>query len=327
MTFQSLSKRVQVLLCASLCIFALVGSVDAVTFTWAEIGNLGGGANPTDPGNLNDPNVYGSVGYDYRIATHEVTNGQYTEFLNNVAASDPGGLYNVSMASNLTYGGIVKSGPSGSFSYSAKAGFENKPVTYVSWLDGARFSNWMHNGQPTGAQGLATTESGAYDMTISTPVRLTAATVFLPSEDEWYKAAYYAPGSGGDNYWQYPTQSNAAPTAESPPGGFNSANYSGAGSVLTDVGAYTNTTSFYGAFDMGGNVWEWNEAVNGASRGLRGGSWNSSSNNLQSSFRIDVDPSNVYGDGGFRVASIPEPATCSLVLIALVTLGCRRRRR
>ena len=29
---------------------------------------------------------------------------------------------------------------------------------------------------------------------------------------------------------------------------------------LTDVGAYTGTTSPYGEFDMGGNVYQWNEA-------------------------------------------------------------------
>ena len=78
---------------------------------------------------------------------------------------------------------------------------------------------------------------------------------------------------------------------------------------------------------MGGNVWEWNEAVIGASRGVRGGSWDVDSGFLQSSFRIDSDPSNEFRDVGFRVASIPEPAVGSLVLIALGAFGWRRRRR
>ena len=36
------------------------------------------------------------------------------------------------------------------------------PVNVVSWGDVARFSNWMQNGQPTGAQDLTTTEDGSY---------------------------------------------------------------------------------------------------------------------------------------------------------------------
>jgi hypothetical protein len=36
------------------------------------------------------------------------------------------------------------------------------PVNYVSFYDALRFANWLHNGQPTGAQGNATTEGGAY---------------------------------------------------------------------------------------------------------------------------------------------------------------------
>lgn len=329
MTFQSLSKRVQALLCASLCIFALSCSAHAVTFTWATVGDTG---NPTDPGNGSDPNIYGAVANTYRIATHEVTNTQYAEFLNAVADADSGAdpLYNTNMGSS-SFGGINRSGSSGSYTYSVKASFDNRPVVYTSWNDSARFANWLHNGQPTGAQDAGTTESGAYDMSVSFPMRLLGATHFLPSEDEWYKAAYYAPGSaagGGDDYWQYPTQSDTAPTEEAPPGGTNSANYDRqSGGVLTDVGAYSTATSHYGAFDMGGNVWEWNEAVIGTSRGLRGGSWLNSSFLLQSSFRNSSFPSNVNLNRGFRVASIPEPATGSLVLIALVTLGCRRRRR
>ena len=108
----------------------------------------------------------------------------------------------------------------------------------------ARFANWMHNGQGTGS-----TETGAYDMTIPTPVRLAGATVFLPSENEWYKAAYHDPlGStaggppGDDNYWLYPTQSDTAPAAEAPPGGTNSANL--AGGDVTDVGATRERRAF-----------------------------------------------------------------------------------
>ena len=112
-----------------------------------------------------DATGYGSVAYDYRIGTTEVTNAQYVDFLNAVAATDPYGLYNTSMGSD-TRGGITRSG-SGTipdpYIYSVKAdavgqgpggsdyAYADKPVVYVSWGDAARFSNWLNNGQPTRA--------------------------------------------------------------------------------------------------------------------------------------------------------------------------------
>ena len=88
-----------------------------------------------------------------------MTNAQYAEFLNAKAATDPLGLYNTSMGSDATFGGITRSGVSGSYTYTAKLGFENKPVIYVSFYDALRFSNWLNNGQGSGD-----TETGAYTL-------------------------------------------------------------------------------------------------------------------------------------------------------------------
>ena len=82
---------------------------------------------------------------EYRISTTEVTNAQYAEFLNAKAATDPNALYNTSMGSG--FGGITRSGSSGSYSYSAIAGRENMPVNFVSFYDSLRFANWLGNGQ------------------------------------------------------------------------------------------------------------------------------------------------------------------------------------
>ena len=129
-----------------------------VTFDWATVGNPGNAADPLNEGSI--PGI-GSVAYEYRIAKHEVTNDQYAAFLNAVAATDTNGLYSVFMGSN-THVGITQNGVSGSFTYSVKADMGDKPVIFVSFFDAMRFVNWLHNGQPAGAQDASTTQDGVY---------------------------------------------------------------------------------------------------------------------------------------------------------------------
>jgi formylglycine-generating enzyme required for sulfatase activity len=228
-------------------------------------------------GNAADWTGYGAVAYDYGIGKYEVTLNQYTEFLNAVAKTDTYGLYNTSMGTDLNVAGISRSGISGSYSYSV-IGSGNRPVTYVSWYDSARFVNWLHNGQPVGAQAAGTTETGAYTMTGNTgfPTRNSGWKYGLPSENEWYKAAYHQPAAQGgdvDNYWLYPTATNAIPNSRNGSltdansanfyrddgiaNGFNDgyAVYTG-GNGLADAGAFSLADSFYGTFDQAGNVWE-----------------------------------------------------------------------
>ncbi len=140
----------------------------AVTIDYVLVGN---------PNNESDDEVmvqdgttgYGSVDYTYNIGKYEVTNAQYAEFLNAVATvGDPNGLYNSDMNSGwYDIGGILQSG-SGTegnpWTYSTRTNRSNRPVNYVSWYDSLRFTNWLHNGQPTGVQDTSTTEDGAYNM-------------------------------------------------------------------------------------------------------------------------------------------------------------------
>ncbi|MEI8036880.1 MAG: SUMF1/EgtB/PvdO family nonheme iron enzyme [Verrucomicrobiota bacterium] len=103
------------------------------------------------------------------------------------------------------------------------------------------------------------------------------------------------------------------------------ANYGSSG--ITNVGSYSGDPSSYGTFDQGGNVWEWNDAViSGAYRGLRGGSWYVNGGTLQSSNRDYGTPTESDGYVGFRVASVPEPTSSVLGILASGLLMIRRRR-
>jgi hypothetical protein len=190
---------------AALPVLLLSLPAGAVEIHWVAVRDAGNAADTqvmTCCGGLEGGTGFGSVGYDFAISRYEITNGQYAEFLNQVAKSDPGGLYNDSMGSDATHGGIDRTGSDGSYAYAPKSGFEEKPVVYVSFWDVLRFANWLDNGQPAGPQGPATTEDGAYTLTPggisgNSVVRNAGARVFLTSEDEWYKAAYYDPALGG----------------------------------------------------------------------------------------------------------------------------------
>jgi formylglycine-generating enzyme required for sulfatase activity len=153
------------------------------------------------------------------------------------------------------------------------------------------------------------------------------ATFFIPSEDEWYKAAYYDPVSM--TYFDYPAGSNTQTGYTQPGAAANTANCSIVVDDVTVVGSYTGSASPNGTFDQGGNVAEWNEAITPTPthRGMRGGSFGSGPGSLGASFRgTAVFPATENAAVGFRVVSVPEPGTSLLRLTALVCLAaCRRR--
>lgn len=253
-----------------------------------------------NPGNAPDPATgSGSVSYNYKIGQTEVTNAQYAAFLNATAASDPNGLYHTEMAGS--FGGITRSGGSGSYTYGVVAGRESHPVNWVSFWDACRFSNWLHNGQGSGD-----TETGAYTLTAdgivnNTITRNAGWQWAVTSDVEWYKAAYHQPASQGgdsDDYWLYTTSSNSVPTT-------TQANFNNVVGNTTAVGSYA--ANFASTFDMGGNVWEWNESVrHGSFRDLRGGSYNTLDGNLAAGSRIGLPPTYESSDVGFRVSQVPR---------------------
>jgi len=326
------------IIAAAIVLLTAPSSAHAVTFDWVTVGNQG------NAGEVQTGGTFGAVSYTYRISKHEVTNDQYRDFLNAVDAlgTNPNSVYDPDAGSEIRGGIDFNAGGASGSKYSLKANMSNKPANYVSFFDAMRFVNWLENGQPTDGSG---TESGVYTIGTGTDeTRAASATFFIPSEDEWYKAAYHQPAAQGgdtDDYWSYPTASNTVPTVATANAvgdisnpGVNVANYDqGAdwngtpdGNVTTVGSAGTGSTSFYGTFDQGGNVTEWNEAViSPFERGHLAGNFNSPSIHLLSSNRTSIVPAFESGSVGFRVASIPEPTTCTLALAALCLAIGRRR--
>lgn len=265
-----------------------------------------------DPGNPSDGTGFGAVAYPFKIGKYEVTAAQYTEFLNAKAKSNRYGLYSENMYDETWGCKIQRHGTPGSYTYTVSAERANKPVSLVPFWSACRFANWLHNGQGDGD-----TETGAYSLNEymgndgQTIRRNPGAKWFIPSENEWYKAAYYDPNKRGKTiYWDYPTRSDAPPNrdyAGSNAANFNMDTFLDPVNFRTEVGVFANAGSAYGTFDQGGNVLEWTEDVlQGFNRCLRGGSFWFGTEDLRASYR-DFNAPGTSGRGdhiGFRVAGV-----------------------
>lgn len=292
-----------------------------------------------DPGNEPDcfHGRYGRVDYVFEIARCELSNADYCQFLNAVAADrDPFGLWNPNMTTGIL-GGIDREndGTGHLWRYVCKVGWAQKPVVYIGFYDLARYCNWLHSGRPVtkGTNLLGVTEgdarTGAYDTRDFEAVRSgrkapyrdfgrrnADARYWIPSDDEWYKAAYYDPTrSGPRKYWDYPCRTDNPPGNH--PDEVRSANYLHEGRLgvgrpdyLADVCSYTNAASYYGTLQQGGNVWEWIEGWQYRNkigvRGLRGGAFGYTETGLTASNTDSGglnDELNVFGG---RIARLHE---------------------
>jgi len=363
-------------------------SVHAVTIDMVTVGDPGNVADDTGFGAVNYEYRIGK--YEVTIGQYaEFLNAVAKNDPGCQAdPSNPGqwlsGSFQLLPPSSPNINGISRTGSPGSFQYSPylptlpqvwgsyRDGADSpseRPVT-LDWFQAARFVNWMNNGQPTGDPGVSTTEDGLYPLfgavsgapggsaqphdlpTRAVNPNTGASPIYrIPTENEWYKAAYYKGGGANGGYWVFPTQSDSFP-GNTIGGAANQANYYfGSYSVtqstviipsnllnyLTDAGAFSNSGSAYGTFDQGGSVFEWNDDGSGSipARGVRGGSWYHNPYHAHSFLESSYRPINLPVDYeinyvGFRIASVPEPSTYAMGVAGLACGGysmVRRRRR
>jgi hypothetical protein len=284
--------------------------VRGINMDFVTIGNAGNAADTQVMTNDGGTTGYGAVGYNYRIGKYEVTNAQWNTF---TAAA-----------------GVPTGNPSNAYDASAYYTGAQQPTNNVSWYEAAQFCNYLTSGNKS---------LGAYQIsyygkiTVDRAAAISAyGTVYvIPTEDEWYKAAYFKPDGSG--YSRYANGLNTMPAADN---GWNY--YGGSYNIPWNVGSGIQEQN--GTFDMMGNIREFNEIpfeeysdnltpFEEYTRVMRGGSFYSGQifdpDYLASSRRQNWLPYTEGETTGFRIVAIPEP--CSLVLLSLGGLVLRGRKK
>ncbi len=321
-------------------------------FDFVTIGDPG---NPAYDGRFNDPFTTGlktqtigrgRVDHVFRISRTEVTTGQWLEFFNTFATQSAEFdtlLRPIGWAAKFD---TTFSGPGVRFELSTAFPDPARiAVAGMSWRQAAMFANWLHNGRSSDPASLLT---GAYDTSTFgfdpatgrftddiTP--LPGAKFWIPSLDEWMKAAHYDPnrfGEGEGGWWRFGHSSDEPPVPGLPgdPGAQTSA---GARFELLDtptVGAFPDAASPWGLLDVSGGARElissWYEEVGNllVLEGQQGGFSLLSPNPDDISFFGFGDPAGRIA--GLRIAAaVPAPGVLCTLTIAIGAFGAVRRRR
>jgi len=209
-------------------------------------------------GNTSNPEYWVFVD-TFLIDKYEITNAFYCQFLNN---ADPDSDH---YASNME---IDRWGDAGNFSYTVHAGKENHPIHSVNYYDAQAFAQWRSN--------------------------LDGVTYQLPTDYQWQKAAAWDPVE--QHFYIYGFHQDSINCTW--------CNYNNCVGSSTEVGHYNGTNgtndakSFYGCYDMSGNVWEWMRTQNGI---LRSGEYTNYTSNGTTTLQRSYPVGSRYYVVGFRL--------------------------
>lgn len=299
-------------------------------FTWCTVGNPGNAPWVGRTIDYADISV-GGVDHEFRIGRTEVTVAQYFPFLKAYEPFIPANerqLYQNGTGSIEYSGGTLLQRPN----------TDNWPVD-ISWRTAARFCNWLHNGRVNQAWAF---ETGAYDTSTfgrdpqthaftDTSTHLPGARYWIPSLDEWIKAAHFDPdryGSGQAGYWLYPHSSDTAPITGLPGTGAQADVQT---AIIVDVGSYPSVRSPYGLLDAVGNLSEWTEDWQpDGYRMIRGDDYIGRSQGIGldrlNGWYVAYPPTD--GGSGLRMATVvPTHGSIGLSGAVGLALGVKRRRR
>lgn len=253
-------------LCIGAANSAFAGSaIDSMQ--WATVGSPGNAPYAYDDGEGN-PLTVGRVDYEYSILRTEVTAAMWLEFVN-AYAPYVAPEYTTNLEFRSTQIGYASDGQGG-IVYTLNPARAQLPVE-VGWRFAARFANWLHNGKADTRDAF---ESGAYDAATFVPdhsgpisdqvSRSPGSRFWIPSFDEWTKAAFFDAnryGSGNPGYWSYSNKSDSLPIPGPPGVGETSAGWDFGIALNPPVGAYSYVQSPWGLWDLSGGASEWNESL------------------------------------------------------------------
>jgi len=320
---------VVVVMCAGVARGGIAPDYD---FQWAVIGDVGNAPYTSNP--FSSAFGRGSVDHEYRISKLEITTAQWMEFMNTFPNEFP-------IEQWPSTWGAHRQGSC----WVLDEGLSNPamvPVNGVSWRHAAKYCNWLHNDKVPEAWAIT---NGAYDASTFTSnedgtfndqlTHSPDAKFWIPTHNEWLKAAHYDPDRYGEKlpgWWEYSHSSDTSPAPGRPgtPGAQTSAGIPFDGmqpfpSVIP-LGSYPETRSPWGLLDLSGGQEEWMESalgqesrtIDGSAAGLstardRIGGW---------TYRWPLLP-----NASFRIASaVPAPGVTSLI-VCMSMIGLSRDRR
>ena len=287
-------KKINIIVLTALVLITWTGraeNINGISIDFVNIENAGNNADTNlDP----ERNGYGAVGYNYRIGQVEVS---ITQFQASGIADSNADYWN---DGTRTVGA-------------------NAPVVNITWHQAARFCNFLTTSNAN--LGVYTISGGLVTGIDRSYRNGNTQAYVLPTEDEWYKAAYFT----GSDYSSYANGPGVIP--ESGTGAMYNTN------TVWSVGNGAEEQN--GTLNMMGNVWEWLESaydgeldnIGAEEMAFRGGSYNLGLSKLGSANRESDTPGSAYNSVGLRVVAIPEPGTISLMSLSTLSLFFTRTMR